>query len=273
MPDAKRDTVTVTADLSIRDLSVSLGGSRILEGVSISLQQGARVALLGESGSGKSMTARAALGILPAHAKITGRIEVAGVDVTRLPALRRPAHARPAMVMQDSLAALNPLASIGYQLERPLRRAGRSRSGAKAAACDLLDRVGLSEPEQVLMRSSPELSGGQRQRVCIALALACDAPVIIADEATSALDVVTQAQILRLLRDVTSRPGGPGLLFITHDLHAAAHLCDRALVIQGGRVVEDAPMPRIVSAPRHAHTRRLIASAAECGIACERLFA
>lgn len=175
--------------------------------------------------------------------------------------------------MQDTLAALNPLATIGYQLEQPLRRSGHGRVTARAAARELLERVGLPDPEQIVRRCSPELSGGQRQRVCIALALACNAAVIIADEPTSALDVVTQAQVLRLLRDVTSAPGGPGLLFITHDLHSAAHLCERALVLKAGRIVEDGPMRQIVTAPRHEYTRRLISSAATCGIACERLYA
>ena len=261
------------AALSIDALAVTLGAERILQSVSLTIMPGDRVALLGESGSGKSMTARAALGLLPADAVVTGRVAVDGIDVTHASALQRPDRARPAMVMQDTLAALNPLATIGYQLEQPLRRSGLGRAAARAAALELLDLVGLPDPARMARRVSPELSGGQRQRVCIAIALACDARVIIADEATSSLDVVTQAQILRLLRGVTAAPGGPGLLFITHDLHAAAHLCDSAVVIQAGRVVEHAPMARIVSAPQHDHTRRLIASAARCGIACERLFA
>lgn len=254
-------------------LAVSLGHQRVLDGIGLKLFAGQRVALLGESGSGKSMTARAALGLLPAHAVVTGSMRINDVDVTHLPALSRPAQARPAMVMQDTLAALNPLTTIGHQIAQPLRRTGLGRTAARAAALDLLDRVGLPDPERIARRCSPELSGGQRQRVCIAIALACKAPLIIADEPTSALDVVTQAQILRLLRDVTSAPGGPALLFITHDLHAAAHLCDRALVIAAGRVVEDAPMPRVLTAPQHDHTRSLIQSAASCGIACERLYA
>ncbi len=176
------------------------------------------------------------------------------------------------MVMQDTQAALNPLASIGQQLEQPLRRSGLGSRDARLASVNLLEQVGLPEPAQIVRRCSPELSGGQRQRVCIAMAVACKASVIIADEPTSSLDVVTQAQILRLLHDVTSAPNGPGLLLITHDLHAAAHLGDGALVIEAGRIVEDAPMRQIVTDPQHPHTRSLIASAASCGIACERLY-
>ena len=214
--------------LRMEALHVSVGAQPILAGVDLSIASGECVALLGESGSGKSMTARAALGLLPPRARLSGRIEVNGHDVSGASALSRKDAARPAMVMQDTLSALNPLATIGYQLERPLRRRGYGRGGARTKAQDLLAAVGLPDPAQIVRRSSAELSGGQRQRVCIAIALACAAPVIIADEPTSALDVVTQAQILRLLRKITSDPGGPGLLFITHDLHAAAHLCDRA---------------------------------------------
>lgn len=263
----------VTPVLHIETLDVSVGSQLILAGVEMSIAPGERVALLGESGSGKSMTARAALGLLPPQARLSGRIEVNGCDVSRTVALARPAIARPAMVTQDTLAALNPLASIGYQLERPLLRRGRNRAEARAETLEILAGVGLPEPAQIAARCSPELSGGQRQRVCIAIALACAAQLIIADEPTSALDVVTQAQILRLLNKVTSASGGPGLLFITHDLHAAAHLCDRALVIETGRIVEAGHMQQVLTAPRHAYTRRLIASAASCGIACERLYA
>lgn len=259
--------------LKIEGLSVSLNGQPILDGIDLTLERGQRVALLGQSGSGKSMTARAVLGLLPLQAKIAGLIEVGGHEVTRAPALSRPVLARPAMVMQDTQAALNPLSTVGYQLQQPLRMTGLQAPVARATSLDLLAQVGMNDPEQIARRCSVELSGGQRQRVCIAMALACKAPVIIGDEPTSALDVVTQAQILRLLRDVTSAPDGPGLLLITHDLHAAAHLCDSALVIEAGRIVEDAPMRRLVTDPQHSHTRALIASARSCGIACERLYA
>ncbi len=259
--------------LKIEGLSASLNGQPILNSIDLKLERGQRVALLGQSGSGKSMTARAVLGLLPPRARVTGRIEIDGEDVTHKPALSRPASARPAMVMQDTQAALNPLSTVGYQLQHPLRRAGLAAPAARATNLDLLAQVGMEDPEQIARRCSAELSGGQRQRVCIAMALACNAPVIIGDEPTSALDVVTQAQILRLLRDVTSAQNGPGLLLITHDLHAAAHLCDRALVIEAGRIVEDSPMRQLVTDPQHPHTRALIASARSCGIACDRLYA
>jgi len=257
--------------LSIDRLDLSLGGDRLLDGVSFDMFRGECVGLLGRSGSGKSLTARAALGLLPQDAAVSGKIRINGTDVTHMHALSRPKMARAAMVMQDSLSALNPLCTIGYQLEQPLRRRGASRGDARTAAVALLARVGLAP--KITLRCSPELSGGQRQRVCIAMALASDAPLIVADEPTTALDVITQAQVLKVLRDVTSAPGGPGLLFITHDLHAAFHLCDRVLVIETGRIVEAGQMAQILAAPRHAYTCRLVTAARRCGIECEALCA
>ncbi|WP_406721737.1 ATP-binding cassette domain-containing protein (plasmid) [Thioclava litoralis] len=265
--------------LCLSDLHLTLRHQPVLNGLDLRMRAGQRIALLGLSGSGKSMTARAALGLLPEGARLTGGIHVAGQEVTHAPVLARPLQARPAMVMQDTLAALNPLATIGYQIEQPLRRQARAqgprpcRRRIRAAALDLLARVGLEGGGALLSRCPPELSGGQRQRVCLAMALAARARVIIADEPTSALDVVTQAQILTLLRAICQGPQGPALLFITHDLHAAAHLCDEARVIAGGRIVEAAPMRALLSHPRHPASQALIASARQCGIACERLFA
>ena len=246
-----------------------MGGQRLLDAITFDIRRGERVGLLGQSGSGKSLTASAALGLAPREARLTGQIRLNGLDVTATHVLSRPRQARAAMVTQDTQAALNPLTTIGYQLEQPLRRRGLSRRAAQDEARVLLDRVGLPDPDQMLRRCSPELSGGQRQRVCIAMALAADAPLIVADEPTTALDVITQAQVLRVLDQVTRAPGGPGLLFITHDLHAAAHLCDRALVIEGGRIIEDGPMAQLLAAPRTAYARLLVAAAERCGIYCQ----
>lgn len=262
-----------SAIISFDRFSLTLGEKRVLSEISFAIKQGERVVLLGESGSGKSMTARAALGLLPSNAEITGSVRLAGQEITHISVLSRTSTMRPAMIMQDTQAALNPLATIAYQLEQPLRHSGLSRHDARATALDLLHQVGLPAPEEMARRCSAELSGGQRQRVCIAMALAAKARVIIADEPTSALDVVTQAQILKLLRSVCETPGGPALLFITHDLHAAAHLCERAIIIEAGQIVETGPMAHILSHPNHARTQSLIASALNCGIACERLYA
>ncbi len=261
-------------NLTIDNLRVTLNNRQMLESVSLSVFHGERVALLGRSGSGKSLTARAVLGLLPAGAKASGTIRLGGIDVLPMPALARPATARVAMVMQDTSSALNPLATIGYQLRQPLRHCrGLSPRQAASEVADLLLKMGFTAPHDIVNRYPPELSGGQRQRICIAMALASNASFIIADEPTTALDVVTQAQILKLLRSVTADSAGPGLLFITHDLHAASHLCDRALIIENGCIVEEGAMSQILHAPRQIYTQNLVGSAHHCVVACEKVFA
>jgi peptide/nickel transport system ATP-binding protein len=166
------------------------------------------------------------------------------------------------MVFQDSHSALNPLVPVASQLQEPLRRRqGMGTAEARLKAVELLHAMGLADPEGMGRRCPPELSGGQRQRVCIALALACKTALLVADEPTTALDVVTQAQVLRVLKASTEGPDAPALLFITHDLAAAAQLCDRALIIEKGILVEEGELGAILAAPRHAYTRRLIAAA------------
>ncbi|WP_128255348.1 dipeptide/oligopeptide/nickel ABC transporter ATP-binding protein [Falsirhodobacter deserti] len=240
-------------------LSIEIANRRIVSDVSLRIGAGVRVCLLGPSGSGKSMIARAALGLLPPTARVSGRIVMNGSDVAGVHALSRPKQSRMAMVMQDTQAALNPLATIGYQLERPLRAQGLSRAAARARAAALLEAMHLPEADLLLRRCPPELSGGQRQRVCIAMALATGAPLMIADEPTTALDTVTQAQVLDVLHHASGQ--GPALLFITHDLRAAARLCDRAVVLQDGHVVETGTMSQILSAPQHACTRAIVHAA------------
>jgi peptide/nickel transport system ATP-binding protein len=248
--------------LSVRGLSLGAGHRQIVHDLSFAVGRGERVCLLGESGSGKSLTAGAVLGLLPANIDLTGSIAVAGHEVSRLPAPRRPASARVAMVFQDSHSALNPLVSIGSQLQEPLRRRqGLGAMDARIRAVELLAAMGLPNPEDMLRRCPPEISGGQRQRACIALALACKTSLLVADEPTTALDVVTQAQVLRALKAGTEEPDAPGLLFITHDLGAAAQLCDRAIIIKDGAIVEAGDLAAVLAAPRHDYTRRLIAAA------------
>ncbi|MEM7023826.1 MAG: ABC transporter ATP-binding protein, partial [Pseudomonadota bacterium] len=237
--------------LSINRLSVWLSGRPILDRISLTLDRGQRIALLGSSGSGKSMTARAALGLLPPQAEIAGRMEVDGIDVTCAPALSRPAAARPAMVMQDTQAALNPLATIGHQLEQPLRRTGLGPADARLASHDLLEQVGLPDPAQIARRCSPELSGGQRQRVCIAMAVALRPRILIADEPTTALDVTTQAQILDLIKDLVDDEGMACLL-ITHDLAVVAGLADHVAVMRQGEIVEAGATEALFRTRAHA---------------------
>ena len=248
--------------LEVTDLRITIGGRQLVKGVSFSVEQGERVCLLGESGSGKSLTAAAVLGTLPAHAAVEGSIRVNGVEVLGHGSSKRPDEARVAMVFQDSAVALNPLVRVREQLVEPLQRhRGLSRADAIAAAAELAESVGLPDPKHILTRFSGELSGGQRQRVCIALALACNTRMMVADEPTSALDVVTQKRVLDVLSRYTAGQHTPALLFITHDFAVASELCSRAVVMKDGRVLEDGPVAAIFSAPKDPFTSDLIRAA------------
>jgi peptide/nickel transport system ATP-binding protein len=247
--------------LEITDLRIAIRGRPLLRGLTLSLQPGQRMALLGASGSGKSLTACAVIGQLPPVATAAGSIRVQGHEVVGVPTLRRPAQARVAMVFQDSSTALNPMSTIGRQLREPFVRQGQTTWQANRSAAGALDEVGLPDPERVLRRHPGALSGGQRQRVCLAIALACRTPVLVADEPTTALDVITQAAVIDLLRCHTGAAGGPALLFITHDIAVAAQLCDDIAVLEAGELVEHGPARQIVHQPHHAATSGLVAAA------------
>ena len=249
--------------LEVADLRVDLDGVRVLDGVSFTAARGARTAVVGASGSGKSLTAAAVLGQLPVGAQASGSIVVGGHEVLGRPAPQRPPAARVSTVFQDSSTALNPLVRVGVQVAGPLRRQLGSSARARSAAVELLAAVGLPEPAQVMRRYSGELSGGQRQRVCLALALACRTSLLVADEPTTALDVVTQAAVVDLLRARTGVEGGPALLFITHDLAVAAALCEDVVVLDAGRVVQAGPVGELLAAASPPAAARLVAAARE----------
>ncbi|MBJ7220318.1 MULTISPECIES: ATP-binding cassette domain-containing protein [unclassified Brenneria] len=248
------------AILQIDRLDLSLGGDSKVSDVSFSLYPGERVCLIGASGSGKSLTARAAIGTPPAGCRINGRIRVNGEDVTHLKALARPASARVSAIFQDSAGALNPLMRLGKQLSLAL---GASSQAELAA---LLDDMGLGDIPHLQQRFPAELSGGQRQRICIALALLGKTRLLVADEPTTALDVITQQQVLQVLQARCARPDAPALLFITHDIAVAAQICQRGLVMEAGRLVESGDMRQLLNAPRHPYTRSLIAAARRAGL-------
>jgi len=253
--------------LHVRDLCVDIRGVRVVDRVSFSVAMGRRTALVGSSGSGKSLTAAAVLGHLPVAATASGIVRVGGHEVLGRPAPLRPPAARPSMVLQDSATALNPLVRVGPQVGEPLRRQLGDATAARLAAVQLLAAVGLSEPEAMSRRFSGELSGGQRQRVCLALALACRSPLLVADEPTTALDVVTQAGIVELLRDRTGDKQGPSLLFITHDIAVAAALCQDVVVLDRGAVVQTGTVEDLLTTPTHPAAARLVAAALETGLA------
>ncbi|ALJ20667.1 ATP-binding cassette domain-containing protein [Microbacterium sp. No. 7] len=251
----------------LEDLRVSAAGVPLVHGVSVTIEAGESVALLGHSGSGKSLTAAAITGGLSRMLDATGRLTLCGRDAD-VASSHRPLGSV-ATVQQDSSSALNPLARVGSQLAVPLRRRALSRTQALARAAELLDACGIEDPPRVLRSYPAELSGGQRQRVCIALALACETQALVADEPTTALDVVSQAQVLETLAAARAR-AGLALLFITHDLAAASQICDRAIVLHDGRVIERGTFAELVGDPRHPYTRELVDAVRPAGSASGR---
>ncbi len=251
----------MTALLDIRDLELRIGAARILRRVSLQVEPGQIVGLVGESGAGKSMVGRVVLGIAPMNARVTqGEVIFAGRDITHLPdAERRPLLGRDiAFIPQNPMTALNPVVRIEPQITDVLRmHLGLNVATARARALELLQSVHLREPERVLRQYPHELSGGMRQRVLIAIAFACRPKLIIADEPTTALDVTVQKQILRLIRELQSQ-SGTALLFITHDFGVVAKLCDRVAVMHGGRILEWVASAQLFARPAHEYTRALL---------------
>ena len=254
--------------LEVQDLYVEFrsgGGTvRAVNGVSFSLARGETLAVLGESGSGKSVTAAAIMDISdsPPGFIRAGRILYAGRDLLTLPrrARRRINGVDIGMVFQDALIALNPVYSVGWQISEVLRAHQRvSRQAARTATIHLLERVGIAAAANRVDDYPHQFSGGQRQRVMIAMALALKPAILIADEPTTALDVTVQAQIMDLLSELQNETA-MGLLLITHDLGVVADAADRVAVMYAGRVVEAAPVRQIFQHPAHPYTLGLLHS-------------
>lgn len=260
----------MTTLLDIDNLSVAFGrpGTRsvVVEKVSLSVAAGEKVALVGESGSGKSVTALAVLRLHEAaQTDYQGAVRFAGRDLLKLPEreLRQVRGRDIAMVFQEPMTALNPVYTVGEQISEPLLLHEKlDRAAARRRAIELLERVGIAQPEQRLDAYPHMLSGGQRQRVMIAMALACRPRLLIADEPTTALDVTIQRQILDLL-DELQADFGMAVLLITHDLNMVRRFASRVCVMQQGQVVEQGPVREVFSAPQHAYTRMLLASTPE----------
>lgn len=258
--------------LTVRDLVVELmtprGVIRAVDGVSFDIAAGETVTIIGESGSGKSTTAMALLRLLPDDlAVISGSAQIDGQDVvgTR----KHIGHLRGrsvALIPQDPMTALNPIATVGKQMVEAIRHAHPSLSTAQARerALDLLRQVHLSAPERRIKSYPHELSGGMLQRVLIAMALSTEPRLIVADEPTSALDVTVQAGILDLLLEMQERTG-VAILLITHDLGVARLMSDRIHVMHRGLFVEDGPVEQVVDHPRHEYTQALLAAIPELG--------
>ncbi|TVQ57992.1 MAG: ABC transporter ATP-binding protein [Rhodobacteraceae bacterium] len=249
--------------LSVEGLTLDIGAARLLDGVSFAMAEGETFGLIGESGSGKSLTALAIMGLAPEGARTAGAVALAGRRLDGLSdrALCAVRGADVGMVFQEPMTALNPVRPIGAQVAETVLIHGRAGTRtAERIAAETLARVGLPPERFPLSRYPHELSGGQRQRVVIAMAIALRPKLLIADEPTTALDVTTQAQILRLLKRLAAEDG-MGLMLITHDLGVVADMADRVVVMREGRVVEAGPAERVLRAPSHGYTRALAAAA------------
>jgi oligopeptide/dipeptide ABC transporter ATP-binding protein len=254
-----------SALLQIEDLHVWFdleegGELHAVQGVSLSLEPGERLGLVGESGCGKTTTALAIMGLLPPSASVSGRVMIDGKDILA----GGEAQMRPhrwvdiAIVFQGAMNALNPVRTIGEQIVESLELHDRAKGAvARRRTAELLEAVGI--PAGRAARYPHELSGGMRQRAAIAMALSCNPRVLIADEPTTALDVMVQAQILELL-DALCRDFGLALVLVTHDLPVVAQLCDRCAVMYAGEIVERGPLDLLYHSPGHPYSRMLFAA-------------
>ncbi len=258
--------------LSVEDLQTHFrtpdGVNRAVDGVSFTVEPGETLAIVGESGCGKSVTANAILRLIPEPpGKIAGRILFEGRDLLTLSdrAMRQIRGNDISMIFQEPMTSLNPVLSIGRQLGETLRlHQGLDKAAALARAVEMLTLVGIPEPVRRVAQYPHQLSGGMRQRVMIAMALACSPKLLIADEPTTALDVTIQAQILDLMRDLKTRVGA-AIILITHDLGVVAEVAARVVVMYAGRKVEEAPVAELFRAPKHPYTQGLIGAVPKLG--------
>ncbi|WP_036495592.1 ABC transporter ATP-binding protein [Nocardia sp. BMG111209] len=260
--------------LEISDLTTTFVSrnrrTEVVRGVSFTVRRGETMMLLGESGSGKSVTARSIMRLYGSVAEIGGSVRLLGRELLELaePQLQAVRGAQIALVPQDPTGALDPLRRIGSQLAEVLAAHGveRVRGAARRRAEELLALVGIPDPKRVANSFPHELSGGMRQRAVIAIAVSCDPQVLIADEPTTALDVTVQAQILELIAELQQRLG-MAVLMVTHDVGVAAEFGDRVGVMYAGRLVEQGPAAQVLSAPRHPYTAGLLDSLPTPGVA------
>ena len=259
--------------LEIDDLRVTLftrrGDLKAINGLSLTVNHGETLGLVGESGCGKSMTSLAIMGLLPVPpAKIVGgAIKLEGRDLTKLSERKMQAvrGREVGIIFQDPMSSLNPVYTVGFQLGEVIRRHFKvDKAEARKRALDLLDRVKIPDAKRRLDSFPHELSGGMNQRVVIAMAIACEPKLLIADEPTTALDVTIQAQIVDLLKEIQAS-SQMGMIFITHDLGVIADVADRVTVMYAGKKVEEAPVDDLFSDSRHPYTRGLIGATPKPG--------
>lgn len=251
------------SDLTI-DIRTQKGIVHAVRGVSLVLHEQETLALVGESGCGKSMTMKGVMGILPANGKVTkGSVLFGGQDLTKLSEhrMQQIRGSEIAMIFQDPMTSLNPTMKVGKQIEEMLKKHRKDMNAAarRERAVELLDLVGISNPQTRYEQYPHQLSGGMRQRVVIAIALACDPKILIADEPTTALDVTIQAQILDLMRELQKKIR-TSIIIITHNLGVVANIADRVAVMYGGKIVESADVEELFFHPCHEYTKALLQS-------------
>ncbi|MFD8381868.1 ABC transporter ATP-binding protein [Streptomyces sp. NPDC059679] len=280
-PAGQREADDGTPLLEVRDLHVEFhtrdGIAKAVNGVNYSVSAGETLAVLGESGSGKSVTAQAIMGILdmPPGKIPQGQILFRGEDMLTMSneERRKIRGRRIAMIFQDALSSLNPVLSVGYQLGEMFRvHQGLSKKAAKAKAIELMDRVRIPAAKERVGDYPHQFSGGMRQRIMIAMALALEPDLIIADEPTTALDVTVQAQVMDLLAEL-QREYNMGLILITHDLGVVADVADKIAVMYAGRIVETAPVHELYKRPAHPYTQGLLESIPRLDLKGQELYA
>jgi peptide/nickel transport system ATP-binding protein len=269
MVNESDDNILTIEDLRVR-FTTALGEFDAVRGVSFTVRRGSTLAVVGESGSGKSVTGYSILRLIqPPGKMITGKMlfaprEQREIDIAALPensatmlALR---GGKIGMIFQEPMTALSPVHTIGDQLTEAVRiHRGLGKAGANEMACEMMARVGITEPKRRLRQYPFEFSGGMRQRVVIAMALMCRPELLIADEPTTALDVTVQAQVLKLLRELRNELA-MSVIFITHDLAVVAQVADDVVVMNAGQIVESGPVREILRRPSHTYTRKLLAA-------------
>lgn len=249
-------------ELKVDNLQVSFRGRRVVKGISFEIPPGARVGLIGESGSGKSVTALALMGLLGEGAKISGSVSLEGQELLSLTdrQMARLRGAKIGMIFQEPMTALDPTMRVGKQVAEVLALHQGGRRGKRQEVIKMLERVGLPAPEQSASAFPHQLSGGQRQRVMMAMALINAPQLLICDEPTTALDVTVQAKVLRLL-DKELTASASACLFISHDLAVVNQICDYLLVMYQGQIVERGLLRQVLAQPKHPYTRGLLATA------------
>ena len=263
--------------IRLRDLHVKFESRdrtvHAVNGVDLDLAAGEVLCILGESGSGKSVTLRALMKLLPKTAKVTGEIKVGGRDVQAMneSQLADFRGSDVAMIFQEPMTALDPVFTIGRQIAETVQRhEGASRSAADARALELLELVQIPSAKRRLSAYPHELSGGLRQRAMIAVALACRPKLLLADEPTTALDATVQIQVLLLLRSLQEQLG-MGVVFVTHDLGVAGEIADRVAVMYAGKVVEEGPVGALMAGPLHPYAKGLLGATVHAGMRGKRL--